>query len=43
VAIKLALTTGIRRGEVYALRWSDLNDDGTITVSHAFGNSEVGF
>ena len=34
MAIELALTTGMRRSEVRALRRSDLNDDGTITVSH---------
>lgn len=43
LAIELALTTGMRRGEVCALRWSDLNDDGSITVSHALGNGEGGF
>lgn len=43
LAIELALTTGMRRGEVCALRWSDLNDDGSVTVSHALGNGEGGF
>jgi len=43
MAIELALTTGMRRGEVCALRWSDLNDDCTINVSHALGNGEGGF
>ena len=43
IAIELALTTGMRRGEVCALRWSDLSDDGTITVSHALGNGNGGF
>ena len=43
IAIELALTTGMRRGEVCALRWSDLSDDGTITVSHALGNGDGGF
>ena len=43
MAIELALTTGMRRGEICALRWSDLNDDGSITVSHALGNGEGGF
>ena len=33
----------MRRGEVCALRWSDLSDDGTITVSHALGNGDGGF
>ena len=43
MAIELALTTGMRRGEVCALRRSDLGDDGTVTVSHALGNAEDGF
>ena len=43
MAIVLALTTSMRRGEVCALRWSDLGDDGTVTVSHALGNAESGF
>lgn len=43
VAIELALTTGMRRGEVCALRWSDLSDDGTIAVTHALGNGPGGF
>jgi len=43
IAIEIALTTGMRRGEVCALRWSDLNDDCTITVSHALGNGPGGF
>lgn len=37
LAIEIALTTGLRRGEVCALRWSDLGDDGTLTVNHAVG------
>ncbi|MBQ9002253.1 MAG: site-specific integrase [Eggerthellaceae bacterium] len=43
IAVELALTTGMRRGEVCALRWSDLGEDGTITVSHALGNGRGGF
>ena len=43
MAIELALTTGMRRGEICALRWSDLNDDCTISVSHAFGLKEGGY
>ncbi len=43
IAIELALTTGMRRGEVCTLRWSDLSDDGTITVSRALGNGDGGF
>ena len=43
LAIELALTTGMRRGEVCALRWSDFGEDGTITVNRALGNAEGGF
>lgn len=43
IAIEIALTTGMRRGEVCALRWSDLNDDCSINVSHALGNGPGGF
>ena len=38
IAIELALTTGMRRGEVCALRWSDVNEaKKTISVTHALG------
>lgn len=37
-AVEIALNTGMRHGEVCALRWSDLSNDGTITVRHALGN-----
>lgn len=43
IAIELALTTGMRRGEVCALRWSDLGNDGTIPVNRALGNADGGF
>ena len=43
LAIELALTTGMRRGEICALRWSDLGEDCTITVNHAFGLKDGGF
>ena len=43
IAIGLALATGMRRGEACALRWSDLSDVGTITVSRALGNGDGGF
>lgn len=43
IAVELALTTGMRRGEVCALRWSDLNDDGTVTVRRALANADGGF
>ena len=43
IAVELALTTGMRRGEVCALRWSDLRDDGSITVRRALGYAEGGF
>lgn len=38
IAIELALTTGMRRGEVCALRWSDVDEiKKTISVTHALG------
>ena len=43
IAIEFSLTTGMRRGEVCALRWSDHSNDGTIIVSHALGNGDGGF
>ncbi len=42
-AVEIALTTGMRRGEACALRWSDLSGGGTVTVSHALGNGPGGF
>ena len=42
LAAEIALATG-RRGEACALRWPDLSDDGSITVSHALGNGPGGF
>lgn len=36
-AIELALATGMRRGELCALRWSDLDESGVIHVRHALG------
>ena len=36
-AAEIALATGMGRGEACALRWPDLSDDGTISVSHAPG------
>ena len=43
LAIEIALTTGMRLGEVCALRWSDLHDDGTISVNRALGKAQGGF
>ena len=44
VAIEIMLTTGVRRGEVCALRWSDFDESKqTITVTHSLGNGEGGF
>ena len=43
MSIELALTTGMRCGEVCALRWSDFDDAGAMTVSHALGNGPGGF
>ncbi len=38
LAIELALTTGMRRGEICALRWSDFDEvKKTISVTHALG------
>lgn len=42
--MEIILTTGMRRSEVCALRWSDFDaDKRIITVSHALGNGEGGF
>lgn len=44
VAIEIMLTTGVRRGEVCALRWSDFDESKkTITVTHSLGNGDGGF
>lgn len=43
MAIEFALTTGMCRGEVCALRWSDLGDDGAITVWRALGSADSGY
>jgi integrase len=43
LAIELALTTGMRRGELCALRWSDLSNNGILHVRRALGNAEGGF
>lgn len=38
IAIELALTTGMRRGEICALRWSDVDETKkTVSVNHALG------
>jgi integrase len=37
----LAATTGLRRGELLALRWSDV-DDGVLTVRQAISRDEAG-
>ena len=42
-AAEIALATGMGHGEACALRWPDLSDGGTITVSHALGNGPGGF
>lgn len=42
-AARLALYAGLRRGEVCALAWRDIDfSEQTIRVSHAIGNSEGG-
>lgn len=43
LAIELALATGMRRGELCALRWSDLDDSGVIHVRRAFGADSGAF
>lgn len=43
LAIELALTTGMRRGEICALRWSDLLADESITVRRALGEGPRGY
>lgn len=43
IAIELALSTGLRRGEILAHRWPDLGDDGNLTINHALDTAEVGF
>lgn len=42
LAIEFALTTGMRRGEICGLRWSDLHEDGTISVNRAIGEVRGG-
>lgn len=40
-AILLGLTTGMRRGEICALRWSDVNfDDGSLSVRHTLARTK---
>ena len=44
VAIEIALTTGMRRGEVCGLRWSDFDEEKrTISVNRAIGFGDGGF
>lgn len=44
VAIEIALTTGMRRGEICALRWSDYDPlRGTLSVNHALGHGDGGY
>ncbi|MRX81736.1 tyrosine-type recombinase/integrase [Eggerthella guodeyinii] len=43
LAIELALATGMRRGELCALRWSDLNESGVIHVRRALGADSGAF
>lgn len=44
VAIEIALTTGMRRGEICALRWSDYDPlRSTLSVTHALGKGEGGY
>lgn len=44
LAIHIALSTGMRRGEVCGLRWSDFDPEGqTLSVNRAIGISEHGW
>lgn len=44
VAIEIALTTGMRSGEMCALRWTDYDSlRGTLSVNHALGKGEGGY
>ena len=43
LAIEIALTTGMRRGEVAGLRWSDFDPEGTITVKRAIATCDGGY
>jgi integrase len=43
VPVLLAITTGMRRGEILAVRWKDLNPDGrTLRVMHTLEETAVG-
>ena len=43
IAVVLALTTGMRRGEICGLRWSDVDlEAGALTVNHALAKSKKG-
>lgn len=41
--IEVALTTGLRRGEICALHASDLLDDKTLMVRRSLGNGQGGY
>lgn len=43
LAIELALATGMRRGELCALRWSDIDETGVIYVHNALGQGDGGY
>lgn len=43
LAIEIALTTGMRRGEVCGLRWSNLSEDGSISANRSIGEGKGGF
>lgn len=40
VALLLGLYTGMRKGEIFGLRWQDLNlDSGRLTIAHSYGTT----
>ncbi len=40
VAVLLAVYTGMRKGEIFGLRWQDINPDtGRLTIAHSYGST----
>jgi len=43
VPVLMAVTTGLRRGEILAMRWKDVNlDEGRITVNQSLEQTKIG-